>query len=200
MGCAQSLRMDPDIVLVGEIRDRKTAEAAMRAASTGKYVFSSFHTRDVASVVTGLRDLNVDSRSMAGSLRAIVSQRLVRKLCDGCKKPRDLTDDEQQYFEGHGFDRPDRLFESQGCESCHATGFRGRTAVFEIAVLDNWLAEAIEDDASELELRKALRQQNIPSLGQSALEKVADGTTELDEIRRVTSLELAELSTDKMTT
>ena len=191
-GLRTILRMDPDIVLLGEIRDRETAEAAMRAASTGKYVFSSFHTRDVASVVTGLRDLQVDSRSLAGSLRSIVSQRLVRQLCQSCRTPRELSHDEQHLFERHGLDAPDQLFESRGCQACHSTGFLGRTAVFEVAVFDEGLAEAIEDEVSELELRKLLRQQDVRSLAQDALDKVSNGIIDVHEVQRIAPFELAE--------
>ena len=189
-GLRTTLRMDPDIVLLGEIRDGETAQAAMRAASSGKYVFSTFHTRDVASVVTGLRDLNVDSRSLAGNLRAIVSQRLVRRLCQKCREPRAVEPQERELFEVHNVDCPDHVFEAVGCDVCHMSGFHGRVGVFEIAACEDAMSTAIEDGASELELRQLLRRHGIPSLSSDALQKVASGLTGINEVDKMSWVEL----------
>ena len=182
-GLKTALRMDPDILLLGEIRDTETATAAMRAASCGKFVFTTFHTRDAASVVTASRDLHVDQRSLASNLRAVISQRLVRRLCDHCQDTRATTDEERKLFEQEAIDVPDRLPRGVGCKHCHGTGFHERTGVFEIAVIAPEIADAIEQGKSERELRELLRKKSVKSLTNDGLQKVRDGITTLEEVR-----------------
>ncbi|WP_442505221.1 GspE/PulE family protein [Novipirellula sp. SH528] len=182
-GLKTALRMDPDILLLGEIRDTETAAAAMRAASCGKFVFTTFHTRDAASVVTASRDLQVDQRSLASSLRAVISQRLVRRLCEHCRDTRATTDTERVLFEQEAIDVPERLPRAVGCKHCHGSGYHERTGVFEIVVATPEIADAIEQGKGERELREILRQANITSLTKDGLRKVRNGITTLEEVK-----------------
>lgn len=182
------LRMDPDVILIGEIRDADTAAAAMRAASCGKYVFSTFHSRDAASVVTGLRDLDIDDRSLANNLRAVISQRLVRRLCPHCRGTKTADAADRALFESEGLTAPRELPLKVGCDQCRKMGFRDRIGVFEIAPITPDVVAAIEEGKSERELRQLLRNNGVVSLTYDALRKVVDGVTTLEEVRQMSLL------------
>ncbi len=182
-GLRTLLRMDPDIILVGEIRDAETAEIAMRAASSGKFVFTTLHTRDVASTITAIRDLKIDNRSLAGNLTGIVSQRLVRRLCEHCRKQVPVDEEAASVFNNAGLDPPETIFEATGCERCRQSGYRERIGVFEVMTPNRALCQAIEQDASEDDLRHLIREQDIPTLASDALDKVRAGVTSLAEAR-----------------
>jgi type II secretory ATPase GspE/PulE/Tfp pilus assembly ATPase PilB-like protein/nucleotide-binding universal stress UspA family protein len=181
------LRMDPDAVFLGEIRDAEAADIAMRAASSGKYVFSTFHTRDVASTVTALRDLHVDSRSLSGNLTGIISQRIVRRLCLQCRRPVPVTADGRTLLEKHGIEPPAQLFEAAGCANCRGTGYRGRIGVFEVVLSSDEFSHEIARGAVEHELRELIRGGGTPDLTTDALVKVCGGITSLDEAVRMRS-------------
>lgn len=185
------LRMDPDVILIGEIRDAETAAVAMRAAGCGKYVFSTFHSRDAASVITGLRGLNIDDRSLTNNLRAIISQRLVRRLCPDCRgtKPVDAAD--RSLFESEGISAPRDTPLSVGCDRCRHTGYQDRIGIFEVAPITPVVIAAIEDAKSETELRQLLRNNGVQSLASDALTKVIDGVTTLEEVRQMSLLKKA---------
>jgi type II secretory ATPase GspE/PulE/Tfp pilus assembly ATPase PilB-like protein/nucleotide-binding universal stress UspA family protein len=185
-GLRTLLRMDPDVVLVGEIRDAETAEIAMRAASSGKYVFTTLHTRDVASTITALRDLHIDNRSLAGNLTGIVSQRLVRRICVHCRQDSPLDAAISQLFASEDIEPPATLPKPQGCAKCRNIGYHERVGVFEVALPDVAICEAIEQGASEEELRQLLRSKGTRSLLADGLNKVRDGITTLDEVRSMT--------------
>jgi type II secretory ATPase GspE/PulE/Tfp pilus assembly ATPase PilB-like protein len=185
-GLRTLLRLDPDIVLLGEIRDPETAAVAMRAASSGKFVFSSFHTRDVASTVTGLRDLRVDSRSMAGNIRGIISQRLVRRLCTECHEFRDVSAAERELFLQHGVDPPNATAVPTGCTACRGRGYHGRIGVFEVEANNADLMQSIEQGAPEDEVRRLLSEGSGVTLIEDALTKVRDGITSLREAQTMT--------------
>jgi type IV pilus assembly protein PilB len=180
-GLRTLLRMDPDVVFVGEIRDAEAADIAMRAASSGKYVFSTLHTRDVASTVTALRDLHIDSRSLAGNLAGIISQRLIRRLCKSCGKRESPTDDERRAFEAVGMDVPARICRAKGCAECRGTGYQGRVGVFEVVASGEAVNSAIARGAAEDELRQTIRAAGTPGLEADALMKAAEGTTSVEE-------------------
>jgi type II secretory ATPase GspE/PulE/Tfp pilus assembly ATPase PilB-like protein len=182
------LRMDPDVILIGEIRDRETAAAAMQAASCGKYVFSTFHSRDAAGVITGLRDLGIDDRSAANNLRAVVSQRLVRRVCRGCRRMMPPEAAERALFEEEGLPSPNEVPVAVGCADCRGTGYHDRIGVFEIATIGADVVAAIESGKSERELRKLLRSAGVASLRHDALEKAAAGVTTLEEVRQMSRL------------
>lgn len=184
-GLKTILRMDPDIVFVGEIRDVEAAEIAMRAGSAGRFVFSTFHTRDVASTVTAMRDLHVDNRSLAANLTGIISQRLVRRLCPECSAKSPTTDAEARLFASEGLTPPAELPRASGCDRCRGTGYRDRIAVVEAVAIAGPAAEAILSGASEDEFRRVLRSSGTPSLLADGLQKVSEGITTLDEIQGI---------------
>jgi type II secretory ATPase GspE/PulE/Tfp pilus assembly ATPase PilB-like protein/nucleotide-binding universal stress UspA family protein len=187
-GLRTLLRMDPDIVFLGEIRDAEAAEIAMRAASSGKYVFTTLHTRDVASTVTAILDLGIDRRSLAANLTGIISQRLLRRLCPQCRQEAKLRDKDRDLFTQHGIDPPAQLFEPAGCPACRGKGFRGRIGVFEVALADAELTQLITSGATEHQIREQIRQTGTASLTTDALTKAACGLTSLDEARKMTWL------------
>jgi hypothetical protein len=185
-GLRTLLRMDPDVVLVGEIRDADTAEIAMRAASSGKRVLSTLHTRDVASTVTALRDLHVDRRSLSGNLAGIISQRLVRRVCEECRRIESPTDEERDFLSRAGYEPAEHVAHAVGCERCGGTGYFERIGVFEIAARSPALGTAIVEGATEEEMRKLLRQAQVATLVDDALEKVRAGVTSVAEVAAMT--------------
>lgn len=184
-GLRTMLRMDPDVVFVGEIRDAETAETAMRAASSGKYVFSSLHTRDVASTVTALRDLGITDWSLSANLTGLVSQRLVRRLCQTCRRAQAVEDADRQFFQDHGVEPPDQIYQAAGCDLCRNRGYLGRIGVFESIVNHGDLAAAIIAGASEEALRQQMRSGGTLGLVADGLLKVAAGITSLAEVKQM---------------
>ena len=181
-GLKTLLRMDPDVVFVGEIRDLEAAEIAMRAASSGRYVFSTLHTRDVASTITACRDLHIDNRSLAGNLTGIINQRLVRRLCTECREPIKPDDSDLQLFAINGLEAPAQLFRPNGCKRCLGRGFWGRVGVFEVAQINDELKDAIAQGGTEAALRKLLRTTGTTTILNDALGKVRDGITAVTEV------------------
>ena len=168
--CLRSiLRQDPDVILVGEIRDIETAEMCLRAALTGHLVLSTLHTGDGASTITRLVDLKIPPYILASTVEAIISQRLVRILCNKCKKK----------GKGHN------MFEATGCYRCNHTGYYGRTGIFEIFLFTQQMRRLIVDGASEEELREFARREGIRSLMDNGEEKLYKGLTTHEEIYRV---------------
>jgi general secretion pathway protein E len=184
-GLRTLLRMDPDVIFLGEIRDAEAAEIAMRAAGSGKYVFSTLHTRDVASTITALRDLGVDARSLAGNLTSIISQRLVRRLCPECRVAASLSNDDRALLQKHGIEPPAQWFRSVGCTACRGTGYRGRIGIFEVVLADEGLLREIPREAPEHELREYTRRLRTADLTTDALTKVCAGVTSFDEAMKM---------------
>ncbi len=180
-GLRALLRMDPDIIFVGEIRDPENAEIAMRAASSGRFVFSSLHTRDVASTLTAFRDMRVTNHSISGNLIGVVNQRLVRKLCEKCCKPGELSEQDKAFFGEQRVEVPAVAFEPVGCGECRNTGFKGRCGIFECLKIDDAMRKAIADNATEAEIRQLIRTQGVASLTAEALSKVRQGITSFNE-------------------
>ncbi len=176
-GLKTLLRMDPDIIFVGEIRDSENAGIAFRAASSGRFVFSSLHTRDVASTLTALRDLGVTDHSISANLIGVVNQRLVRKLCVQCRKSVGPSEQCKEAFSEYGLVTPPQIYEPVGCDACRGTGFKGRSGVFECVKCDAELTRAIASNVTEAELRRLIRSQGITSLNAEALNKVSVGIT-----------------------
>jgi type II secretory ATPase GspE/PulE/Tfp pilus assembly ATPase PilB-like protein len=185
-GLRTLLRMDPDIAFLGEIRDAEAAEIAMRAASSGKYVLTTLHTRDVASTVTAILDLGIDRRSLAGNITGIISQRLVRRLCPQCRRPTNLLDKDRAVFDRVELNPPSQLFEPVGCPACRGKGYRGRIGIFEVVLADANLVQLITQGATEQDVRDHIRRTGTPDLTLDALSKVASGLTSLDEARQMT--------------
>ncbi len=174
------LRHDPDIVMIGEIRDRETADVAIKASLTGHLVLSTLHTNSAASVITRLSDMGVDRYLTAATVRLAVAQRLVRRLCTHCHKPRELT-----MAEAVALDKPDQVgatvFEPGGCLYCANRGFAGRLGVFELLPVDEELARKIADGAEEATIAGHARQRGIPKLHDDAFEKLTKGLTTVKE-------------------
>ncbi|MEZ6131008.1 MAG: ATPase, T2SS/T4P/T4SS family [Planctomycetaceae bacterium] len=180
-GLKTMLRMDPDVVFVGEIRDAETALTAMRAASSGKYVFSTLHTRDVASTVTALFDLGVDAHSLAGNLAGIISQRLLRRLCMECRERVATTESDRRLLEANNVEPVEEWYEARGCRHCQSTGYLGRVGVFEVATPDAVILDAIHDGRPERDVRAAIRATGSRNLLTNALLAAVEGVTTLQE-------------------
>lgn len=185
-GLRTILRSDPDIVMVGEVRDPETAEIAVRAALTGHLVLTSIHTNDAPSALTRLNDMGVPPYITSSGLIGAIAQRLVRKLCPDCKRPVRYP---KAKLLAAGFSADEvaglKLFGPDGCERCAQTGYRGRIAVFEIMEFDGYIAQLFLNHASVEELREAAISRGMRPLRRDALDKVAAGITSLDEIDRV---------------
>jgi type II secretory ATPase GspE/PulE/Tfp pilus assembly ATPase PilB-like protein len=180
------LRQDPDVVMVGEIRDGETAQIALRAAMTGHLVFSTLHTNDAPSALARLVDMGVEPYLVASSVKLIVAQRLVRKLCTNCRELHQPTPDELaslglvKHPAGGSFYRP------KGCARCGGFGYRGRSAVSELLEVSNGIAEAISHNLPTSELRSRALASGMRTLRQAAVEKAVRGITSIDEVLRET--------------
>ena len=182
-GLRATLRQDPDVILVGEIRDGETAQVAAQASLTGHLVFSSLHANNSVAAVTRLRDLGLDNYLIAATLRGILAQRLLRRLCT-CATTASTTPDEAALFRAAGLEPPETLSHAGGCDTCGGTGYAGRQGVFEIVEVDETLSARIGENASELELRKIAIPMDGSLLAQG-LSLAAEGATSLAEVRRV---------------
>lgn len=179
------LRQDPDVILVGEIRDLQTADVALQASLTGHLVLATLHTNDAVGAVTRLHDLGLDRAAVSESLRGVVAQRLARRLCTHCARPVDraeLPEQEARLAAQYGVEP---IMQAAGCDRCGGTGYRGRYALMEIATVTANLAEQIAKGASFRELTKAAVAGGMRPMREAALERVRDGTTTLTEIDRV---------------
>ncbi len=183
------LRQDPNIILVGEIRDLETAEIAMQAGQTGHYVLSTIHTINSIEVITRLRKLGISDYDIASTLATSVSQRLVRRICPHCAKKRDFTKEEKEkinnYVQKYGieFDFKDKFtYDAIGCKKCNMTGYSGRIAITEILDMTDKLKELITDGASTYEIRRVALEGGFLPLEVDGLNKVVDGFTTLDEV------------------
>jgi len=191
-GLRAILRQDPDVVMVGEIRDSETAEIAIRAALTGHQVFSTLHTNDSTGAVTRLIDMGVEAFLISSSLEGVLAQRLVRKICVHCKTENPVTPAIREQIEALGGRKAEgRFYHGTGCEECRGTGYRGRVGIFELLPITNELRELILQKKSNAEL-KATAQKTMITMHQDALQKAAAGLTTLEEILRVSSGDLLE--------
>jgi general secretion pathway protein E len=181
------VRQDPDIIMVGEIRDLETAEIAMQAALTGHLVFSTLHTNDSASSITRLLDMKVESFLLASTIRGILAQRLVRAICPSCKtSDTSLGGVEKLMSLGFGGERPTALYAGRGCEECAFTGYYGRVGIFELLVVDDEIQRMIMKNYETNAIRNYARKHGMKKLLEDGVEKVKSGTTTLDEVLRVT--------------
>ncbi len=186
VGLRHILRQDPDVIMVGEVRDRETAEIAIRAALTGHLVFSTLHTNDAAGAITRLVDMGIEPFLVASSIEGLVAQRLVRRLCNECKKPIAV---DRSYLEECDFPlhrlSDGTIYEPQGCENCRNTGFRGRTGIYEIIVVTDILRSLVVTRASTTALRQQTIKEGMRSLRDDGWNKVLKGITTIEEILRV---------------
>lgn len=199
-GLRAALRQDPDVIMVGEIRDSETANTAIQASLTGHLVLSTLHTNNAAGTFTRLVDLGVDSKVITSALRVAIAQRLVRKLCLECKKRVPIPQDRLKYVDellaslkgyeelSQFVEKPKDMWVSVGCEHCNNTGYKGRIGVYEAIMSDNSIEYIIRENPGEREIKKAAAPQKIVNMKQDGLIKIFKGITSFDELERVVDL------------
>lgn len=184
------LRQDPDIILVGEIRDTETGEIAIQAGQTGHYVLSTIHTIDSIEVITRLRKMGLSDYDIASTLATSISQRLVRRLCPKCKQERDFTEEEKKIITsigeryGEKFDLSGKTYDAVGCKHCNNTGYYDRIAIFEVLDLTEDIKEAIMNGKSSIEIKKEALKQSYRPLIIDGFNKVIQGHTTLEELNK----------------
>jgi type IV pilus assembly protein PilB len=182
------LRQDPDVVMIGEIRDCETARIAIQASLTGHLVLSTLHTNDAPSSITRLINIGVEPYLISASLNAVAAQRLVRKICDHCKAPvtncRETAAAYLRKFNSEGI----KMFQGAGCDRCRQTGYKGRLGIYELLLLNDDLRDLIAGNPSLTDIRRKAQEQGMRSLRDDGLLKVSQGLTTVDEIMRVTEL------------
>jgi type II secretory ATPase GspE/PulE/Tfp pilus assembly ATPase PilB-like protein len=194
-GMRSVLRQDPDIIMVGEIRDGETAVMAIQASLTGHLVFSTLHTNDAASAVTRLLDLGIEPYLVSSSLVASLAQRLVRRLCEKCKQPDTehssaLPDPPESLLADQGISLADLsgIYKPVGCQACRGTGFRGRIGLFELLGVDDACRQLVQTRGNASQIREAGLEAGMHLLATDGLLKIHQGMTTLDEVMRVTTL------------
>lgn len=181
------LRQDPDIMMIGEIRDHITAQIAVQAALTGHLVLSTLHTNDAASSVTRLVNIGIDPYLIAASLNAILAQRLVRRICTKCKEPYKVPENMLRTLERAGIDK-NELFHGRGCQYCRDSGFSGRVGIYEMLVIDDAFRNMINQDASTANMRRAFTDSGAKPMFSDGIQKVKQGLTTMEEVLRVTEI------------
>ena len=180
------LRQDPDIIMIGEVRDEETARIAVQASLTGHLVLSTLHTNDSPSSITRLVNIGVEPYLISASVNAAVAQRLVRKICEHCRTPvKTLRANVLAYLKKAGANF-DTVFQGAGCDRCRQTGYKGRVGIYEVLELDDALRDLITSNPPLGELRRAAKDSGMKTLREDGLQKVADGVTTVDELMRVT--------------
>lgn len=190
-GLKAMLRHDPDIILIGEIRDHDTARLALEAAQTGHLVFSSLHANSAVGAISRLRNLGIDNFNIASSLNAVFGQRLVRTLCKDCKKKvtAEYPPQIQLLAEKNKIDLPKETYESVGCDKCGHTGFVGRTTITEVLFFEKYLSDLVTENEPEHDIKqKLIEEKDYQTLIVDGIRKVADGETSIDELLRIVSL------------
>lgn len=182
-GLRSILRQDPNIVMVGEIRDTETAEIAVRASLTGHLVLSTLHTNDAISTISRLRDMGIEPYLIASSLLGVVAQRLVRKICTECREAYTPSEQEMILMRNYGL-HMDTLYRGKGCGHCNSTGFRGRIAIHEVMAIDDKLRALVASSASVEELRRAAQDSGMIQLLEDGIVKVSEGITTVHEVMR----------------
>lgn len=186
-GLRAFLRQDPDVIMVGEIRDTETAEIAIESALTGHLVLSTLHTNDSVSSIARLIDMAIEPFLLASGLNAILAQRLVRKICRHCKKPINIETQDLEIFKKFGIAAEKiTAFKGTGCPMCKNSGYKGRSGIYELLIVSNNIKDLIMKKASSHEMTKVAKEEGLVTLLEDGLEKVANGITTLEEIWRVT--------------
>lgn len=197
-GLRAAMRQDPDVIMIGEIRDGETAKVAINAALTGHMVFSTLHTNTAAGAIPRLVDIGVTPKIIGSSLTVALAQRLARKLCAECKKEDTPNEREQKIIdevavlikEKVGTEvQTKKVWRSVGCEKCNNTGYKGRVGVFEAVLMDADIEALLDTIPSEREIREVAKKQNILSMREDGIEKILAGSTSFDEVERVVDLE-----------
>jgi type II secretory ATPase GspE/PulE/Tfp pilus assembly ATPase PilB-like protein len=184
-GVRALMRQDPDIIMVGEIRDLETAEMAVQAALTGHLVLSTLHTNDAPSSITRLINIGVEPYLISASVNAILAQRLVRKICPHCREPFIPTDENRQFLTAQGFSA-EEMWKGKGCDRCRKTGYTGRLGIYELLVMNDKLRDVCTGNPDVTALRRMCREMGLVTLRQDGFMKVRKGLTTIDEVLRVT--------------
>jgi len=201
-GLRSALRQDPDVIMVGEIRDAETAEITVQSSLTGHMVFSTLHTNNAAGVIPRLIDLRVNPKILVSALSLSIAQRLVRKLCETCRKEKILTDKEKDLvklvlesikqegkdFVKFGVNETGKIYEAVGCEKCHMTGYAGRIGIFEAIQTDEAIEKLMAENPSEREVKRVARSQGTLSMRQDGMIKILNGITSMEEVQSVVDL------------
>jgi len=178
------LRQDPDIVMVGEIRDTETVQIAMQAALTGRLVFSTFHTLDVVAVVTRLIELQVPRSVVAHVITGIVSARLMRKICPHCRMEDNVSEDDKRLL-GRNIDPGQKFYKGKGCEQCTHSGYYGQTGIFEVVTFDEEIRQIIIDKKPLINIVPILEKKSVKKLSHSAVDRVLEGKSSIKEMIRI---------------
>ena len=197
LGLRSTLRQDPDVIMVGEIRDAEVASTAVHASLTGHLVFSTLHTNDAAGTFPRLIDMGVSADILGAAITTAMAQRLVRRLCPNCREAKTISPEEMKLMEPllrtipHADELPanrDTMWLPKGCEKCGGLGYKGRIAVVEVILMDHEIEECVRHTSSERDIWKAAAHQKIRRMGQDGVVKVLQGVTSLDELGRVVDL------------
>jgi type IV pilus assembly protein PilB len=178
------LRQDPDIIMIGEIRDQETASIAVQASITGHLVVSTLHTNSAASTITRLEDMGIESYLIADSIIGVIAQRLVRRLCPHCKQQREANEAEKEFM-GLPVDKPQMIYEPKGCPQCDGTGYRGRIGVYEIMEMTPKLQRIISKGGNAEDIKNQALEEGMHTLRMSAAEYVVDGITSFSEAAKI---------------
>ncbi len=188
-GLRSIVRQNPDVILVGEIRDEETAEIAVNAALTGHLLFSTFHANDAATSIPRLIDMNVERFLIASTLEVIIAQRLIRRICEQCRFSISLSQEElsKRFKEARTYfpEKNITIYQGKGCNDCHQTGYRGRTAIFELLHITQEMQELILQNPSTRQVFELARQQGFQSMFEDGIDKVKNGITTIEELLRV---------------
>jgi len=181
------LRQDPDVIMVGEIRDLETAEIAIKAAQTGHLVLSTLHTNDAPRTLTRLVDMGVKPYAIATSVSLIIAQRLARRLCDSCKEEKDIPREalEKEGFTARDLDSGLRIYGAKGCRNCN-DGYKGRVGIFQVMEVTEPIGRIILEDGNAMQIAQQAAKEGVYDLRRAGLNKVKEGVTSLEEINRVT--------------
>jgi type IV pilus assembly protein PilB len=179
------LRQDPDVVMLGEIRDKETAEIAVQASLTGHLVLSTLHTNDAPSSITRLINIGVEPYLISAAVNAILAQRLVRKICPHCKEEFTPSNEMREFLQLQGF-ASEKTYKGKGCDRCRKTGYAGRLGIYELLVMDDNLRDMVTANPDVTQLRKLCRERGLVTLREDGFAKVMKGLTTVDEILRVT--------------
>lgn len=183
-GLRSILRQDPNIIMVGEIRDQETAEISIRASLTGHLVFSTLHTNSAIDAIPRLFDMGIEPYLVVSSLTGVMAQRLIKKICKDCKTMRSITPLEEALFEKRGIEISD-IYEGVGCDSCRHTGYRGRMAIHELLIIDDEVKRMMLSNANMNDIKKHMNEKGMDFLIDDGLRKVKQGFTTIEEVMRV---------------
>jgi type IV pilus assembly protein PilB len=185
-GLRSILRQDPNIIMVGEIRDKETADIAIQASLTGHLVFSTLHTNDAPSAVTRLIEMGIEPFLVSSSLIAILAQRLVRKICPACKEKYTPSTDVIKNLSAQKDSKEMQFYKGKGCDDCKNTGYQGRVAIYELLVMTEEIRKLVVKKSSADEIKKKAIEEGMRALREDGLDKIRQGITTVEEVLRVT--------------